>query len=293
MAFWLVFLTAFALALIFTPIAIKIAPKIGAVDVPKDDRRMHTKPVPRFGGLAIFIGTTTALIFTVYGALPMYQKYFAEAYPGAEFIDQLVSKMTGVIVGGVLIYIVGVVDDLKGMPAKVKLLGQLVCGGVAYYFGVRINFVTNHFSALTDHIFFSGAISLIITLIWIAGITNTVNLIDGLDGLFFWYFVDSVFVSCVHGVYTRRLFDSLCDAGSGRRRARLSSIQFSSGKNIYGGWWIAVPRIYAGDAFDSGADEGRDGAGDDRAGARARCADFRHRLCNFKTSCKSQTDNGS
>ena len=183
MAFWLVFLTAFALALIFTPIAIKIAPKIGAVDVPKDDRRMHTKPVPRFGGLAIFIGTTTALIFTVYGALPMYQKYFAEAYPGAEFIDQPVSKMTGVIVGGVLIYILGVIDDLKGMPAKVKLLGQLVCGGVAYYFGVRINFVTNHFSALTDHIFFSGAISLVITLIWIAGITNTVNLIDGLDGL--------------------------------------------------------------------------------------------------------------
>ena len=84
MAFWLVFLTAFALALIFTPIAIKIAPKIGAVDVPKDDRRMHTKPVPRFGGLAIFIGTTTALIVRVYWALLMCQKYFAEAYPGAE-----------------------------------------------------------------------------------------------------------------------------------------------------------------------------------------------------------------
>ncbi|MCI8631601.1 MAG: undecaprenyl/decaprenyl-phosphate alpha-N-acetylglucosaminyl 1-phosphate transferase, partial [Firmicutes bacterium] len=183
MAFWLVFLTAFVLALVFTPIAIKIAPKIGAVDIPKDSRRMHTKPVPRFGGLAIFIGTTAALIFTVYIAMPMYQKYFSEAFPGAEFIEQPVPKMTGIIIGGVLIYILGVVDDLKGMPAKVKLLGQLVCGGVAYYFGVRINFVTNHFSVLEDHIFFSGAVSLIFTLIWIAGITNTVNLIDGLDGL--------------------------------------------------------------------------------------------------------------
>ena len=87
MAFWLVFLTAFALALIFTPIAIKIAPKIGAVDVPKDDRRMHTKPVPRFGGLAIFIGDRTSeysLAFTAAAVsmLPMLvlyifgQKYF-------------------------------------------------------------------------------------------------------------------------------------------------------------------------------------------------------------------------
>lgn len=183
MSFWFVFLAALILSLLFTPVAMKLAPKIGAVDIPKDARRMHTKPMPRFGGLAIFIGTTAALILTVYVAFPMFEKYFAETFPGAEFLPQPVSKMTGVIIGGILIYLIGIVDDLKGLPAKVKLLGQIVCACVAYYFGVRINFVTNHFSAIDGHIFFAGAVSIGITVIWIVGITNTVNLIDGLDGL--------------------------------------------------------------------------------------------------------------
>ncbi len=183
MSFWFVFLTAFILSVLFTPAAIAIAPKIGAIDIPKDGRRMHTKPIPRFGGLAIFIGTTAGLLATVFFAMPMYHRYFLEAYPGAEFLPQPVSKMIGVIAGGVLIYILGVVDDLKGLPAKGKLAGQIVCAAVAYYFGVRINFVTNHFSPMEDHIFFAGALSAFLTILWIVGITNTVNLIDGLDGL--------------------------------------------------------------------------------------------------------------
>ena len=58
---WPIFLTAFVLALIITPLAMKLAPKIGAMDVPKDSRRMHTKAMPRFGGLAIFVGTMASM----------------------------------------------------------------------------------------------------------------------------------------------------------------------------------------------------------------------------------------
>ena len=160
MTLWIAFLTAFVLSLIFTPIAIRIAPKIGAVDIPKDGRRMHTKPMPRFGGLAIFIGTTTAIAVTL-GTVHQFQ---------------------GIILGGILIYLLGIIDDLKTLSAKVKLVGQIGCASVVYAFGVRISFITNHFGD-GGHNYFGGVTSFLITVIWIVGITNTVNLIDGLDGL--------------------------------------------------------------------------------------------------------------
>ena len=159
MNFIFIFLTAFILALIFTPVAIWIAPKIGAVDVPKDSRRMHTKPMPRFGGMAIFIGAMVAI--TVFmGNDP---------------------RVVGILIGGICIYALGVIDDLKGMPAKVKLLGQIGCASIVFAFGIRIQFITNHFGEGQSYIV--GVTSFIITIIWIVGIMNTVNLIDGLDGL--------------------------------------------------------------------------------------------------------------
>ncbi|MBR0600418.1 glycosyltransferase family 4 protein [Sinanaerobacter chloroacetimidivorans] len=155
----LIFLTAFVLALLFTPVAIKIAPKIGAIDIPKDNRRMHTKAMPRFGGMAIYIGTISAMLIF----LP------------------LDTKLMGVIAGGTLIFIVGIIDDLKGMPAKVKLLMQIICACILFQFSVRISFINNPFGE--GYYFFPWIVSLLVTVIWIVGITNTINLIDGLDGL--------------------------------------------------------------------------------------------------------------
>ncbi|MDD2217810.1 MAG: MraY family glycosyltransferase [Eubacteriales bacterium] len=161
MTFLMTFLTALVISFVMTPVAIKIAPKIGAVDIPKDSRRMHTRVMPRFGGLAIFTGTIVSiLIFT--------------DFKGA---------VLGIAVGGALVYVLGVIDDLKNMPAKVKFVGQIFCASVAYAFGVRITFITDHFSFMDGHIFFVGALSYIVTVIWIVGITNTINLLDGLDGL--------------------------------------------------------------------------------------------------------------
>jgi UDP-GlcNAc:undecaprenyl-phosphate GlcNAc-1-phosphate transferase len=154
-----IFLLAFVIALAMTPLAIKIAPKIGAVDVPKDNRRMHTKTMPRFGGMAIYIGTVGAMLIF----MPM---------------D---SKLLGVIAGGTIMLVVGIVDDIKGMPAKVKLLFQVICAVILFQFSVRISFVGDPFGP--GFIYFPWWLSLIITVVWVVGITNTINLIDGLDGL--------------------------------------------------------------------------------------------------------------
>lgn len=162
MDYWMVFLTSLILTLIFTPVAIFIAPKIGAVDIPKDNRRMHDKTMPRFGGFAIFIGTMSSI---------------------AIFLVPVNPHMTGILVGGALIYILGLVDDLKGIPAKAKFLGQIVIACVVFAFGIRINFITSFFSIDHGYTFFTGVTAFLFTVIWIVGITNTVNLIDGLDGL--------------------------------------------------------------------------------------------------------------
>jgi UDP-GlcNAc:undecaprenyl-phosphate GlcNAc-1-phosphate transferase len=165
------FLTALILACALTPAAIRIAPKIGAIDTPKDERRMHAKPMPRFGGMGIFIGVMAALLVSAFFLLP--------ALP-AQFQDDRITKLPGLIIGGALIYAVGVADDLWGLPAKLKFLFQIVCACVVCLFDIRITFFTNWTGGPT----YIGSIAgFLITVVWIVGITNTINLIDGLDGL--------------------------------------------------------------------------------------------------------------
>jgi len=153
------FFTSFTLALVMVPFAMQLAPKIGAVDIPKDGRRMHTKAMPRFGGMAIFIGTMASLIM------------FGGGY----------DKMLPVIIGGTLIYILGVIDDLKNLPAKFKFLYQAGVATLMYAMGLRIKLITNFFGDGSLH--FGTIVCFIVTVVWIVGITNTINLIDGLDGL--------------------------------------------------------------------------------------------------------------
>lgn len=183
MFFWISFLLAFGFALACTPVAIKIAPVIGAVDIPKDTRRMHTKPMPRFGGMAIFLGAIVSTAWITWFGWPMLEKRLSEM--NVVILSQPISPMYGVLLGGILIYLLGIVDDLKNLPAKLKFVAQSLIACVPYAFGVRIQFITNHFGADFggSHSYLNGAVCFLITIIWIVGITNTVNLIDGLDGL--------------------------------------------------------------------------------------------------------------
>lgn len=160
MKYLMIILLSFAISCVVTPFAIKIAPRIGAMDVPRDKRRMHTKPMPRFGGISMFLGTEISLAL------------FLHSDP----------KVIAIIIGGACIYAVGAADDIRGLPAKVKLALQILSAIVIYVGGIQIDFVRNPFNQHT-YLFFPSWLSFIITIIWIVGITNTINLIDGLDGL--------------------------------------------------------------------------------------------------------------
>ncbi|MCL2838325.1 MAG: undecaprenyl/decaprenyl-phosphate alpha-N-acetylglucosaminyl 1-phosphate transferase [Oscillospiraceae bacterium] len=156
-------LVAFLVSFSATPVVMLYANKIGAMDVPKDNRRVHKKPIPRIGGLAIFYGfIISVLIFAA--------------------IDR---EMMGILIGSVIIVTVGVIDDIKGLPAIVKLIFQLIAAGVVVYSGVQIEFlgIPNFISEYGGVIPLTGWISTGVTVLWIVAATNAVNLIDGLDGL--------------------------------------------------------------------------------------------------------------
>lgn len=148
------------LSLILTPLVKKLAFKVGAVDVPKDNRRVHKKPMPLIGGLAIYLSMViVSLIF-----LPL---------------DKF---LISIILGSTVIVISGIIDDTRGMSPKMKLLFQLVAGLILIGGDVKIDFITNPFSK-GNVLLYLKWFSIPITLFWLVGITNTLNLIDGLDGL--------------------------------------------------------------------------------------------------------------
>ena len=148
-------------ALITTPVVRSLAFKVGAVDVPKDARRMHKHPIPRMGGLAIFFGfLLSALVF-----LP------------------LNDELRGMLLGGVIIVILGIFDDIYALPAKPKFLIQIIAALVAALSGNCVEFLSNPNILSSEPYWELGGLAIPISVLWIVGITNAVNLIDGLDGL--------------------------------------------------------------------------------------------------------------
>ena len=154
-------LVAAIVALITTPVVRSLAFKVGAVDVPKDSRRMHKRPIPRMGGLAIFFG----FILSVLIFLPL--------------DDQL----RGMLLGSVIIVILGIFDDIYALPAKPKFLIQIISALVAVMMGNRVYFLSNINIFSSEPYWELGWLSIPFSVFWIVGITNAVNLIDGLDGL--------------------------------------------------------------------------------------------------------------
>lgn len=133
----------------------KAAPALGLMDIPADDRRMHDKPIPRMGGVAIYLAFLISM--SVFG-------FFEEMLPYA--------------VGGLIIVIVGILDDRNGLKPSVKILGQIIAGVVVCAFGITAQSFTL-FGFTIDVGYFAYPL----TVIWIVAVTNIFNLIDGLDGL--------------------------------------------------------------------------------------------------------------
>ncbi|MBQ9915183.1 MAG: undecaprenyl/decaprenyl-phosphate alpha-N-acetylglucosaminyl 1-phosphate transferase [Clostridia bacterium] len=160
------FIVALIIAYVTTPLAKHLAFKLGAVDVPKDGRRMHKEPKARMGGLAIFYG------------------FLISVFCFAEFIlptGSVNRGLIGILIGCAIIVVLGMFDDVKPRPAKLKFLIQIVAAAIPVLLGVRVFAITNPF---TDELMSLPLwLSVAGSILWIVGVTNAVNLIDGLDGL--------------------------------------------------------------------------------------------------------------
>ena len=167
------FVLAFVVAFVATPYTIKIAKKVGAVDIPKDERRMHKKSMPKFGGPAVILGF---IVSTIYLLIVMSMEGTINLFD----VDQYGKKLLGFFIGIMIISIFCIVDDIKTIKPITKLIGQLLGAIVAVIAGIRIDGITLPFMNFEE---IHEIISVIITILWIIIVTNAINLIDGLDGL--------------------------------------------------------------------------------------------------------------
>ena len=159
---FLALVVSLVVSFLTSPVVKNFAYKVGAIDVPKDARRMHKVPIPRLGGLAIFFGFIVGIL--LFGK-----------------IDR---QMQGILLGAVVIVVLGVVDDITPLPAKLKFVVQIIAALIPVFHGVVIRAVSNP-NLLSDNAYWQmgNVSSVVITVLWIVAITNSVNLIDGLDGL--------------------------------------------------------------------------------------------------------------
>ena len=166
------FLLAFITAFVITPYTIRLAKKTGAVDIPAD-RRVNKKPMPRLGGLAVIAGF---LISAIYLIISMYIEKKIDFTQ-----DGIITKLIGFFVGLIILTITCFVDDVKGIKPIVKLAGQILAAIAVVKSGLLIDNFTIPFKE--NNLVLNEVFSYILTIGWIVGITNAINLIDGLDGL--------------------------------------------------------------------------------------------------------------
>ena len=167
------FLLAFITTFVITPYTIKLAKKIGAVDTPKDERRVNTTVMPRLGGLAVIAGFLVSIIYLLFvmsieGSIDLFGK------------EEYYLKLIGFLIGGLIISVTCFIDDIKDIPAIVKLIAQTVAAIIVVSFGLKIEHISIPF---LYRIGLPDVFSTILTIGWIVGVTNAINLIDGLDGL--------------------------------------------------------------------------------------------------------------
>lgn len=169
---YLIAILAACISFVSTPYLKKLAYYLKVIDIPKDNRRVHKKPIPKLGGLAIYISFVTMVIL--------------KKGPVNE------TEM-GILIGASIIVIGGFIDDKYDLKPRYKLMFQLAATLVIIHFGIKISVMTNPSSDVYKYISLSGFISIPLTVIWVVGVTNAFNLIDGLDGLS----AGIAFIACV------------------------------------------------------------------------------------------------
>jgi UDP-GlcNAc:undecaprenyl-phosphate/decaprenyl-phosphate GlcNAc-1-phosphate transferase len=168
-SYLILFSVSFLFSVGMTPLVRRWATAWGAVDLPDGGRRIHQRPTPRLGGLAIYLAFLGALLC-------------------APLLDNRVSQgllanwrtVAAVVAAGTLVFVLGVYDDFRGANASVKISVQVIAAMILYYCGFRINALSSPFGGSWE---LPMALSFPLTAVWIVGITNAFNLIDGIDGL--------------------------------------------------------------------------------------------------------------
>ncbi len=150
---WKLFVYAFTGSVIFTWVAIKAAAKLGILDRP-DERKAHSRPTPLLGGVAVYAACMLAILLNYHFSL----------------------ALKGVVIGATFMLLSGLFDDIKGLPASLRLAVQIACSLLVVSFGVRLNIIPDNFPNAV-------LIEALITVLWIVGITNALNFMDGIDGL--------------------------------------------------------------------------------------------------------------
>ena len=154
-------LIAFLVSIAATPAVKSFASKVGAIDVPDHKRHIHDHPIPRMGGLAIFFGFLLSVLL---------------------FAD-ITTEVRGILLGAIIIVATGAMDDVVSLKPGTKFLAQIIAAIIAVIHGVVIRVMMNpNVFSQTESVLL-GWLAIPITILWIVGITNSVNLIDGLDGL--------------------------------------------------------------------------------------------------------------
>lgn len=154
-------LAAAAISFVLTPLVKEMAVRFGFVDIPKDERRMHNKPIPTIGGLAIF----AAFLIVSLWMSERSRVYF------------------GMLAGSTIIVALGVVDDKYDLNPKLKFVFQIIAAAIPVSQGCVIRYISHPFVILGNTYLYLGVLAIPITIIWIVALTNAVNFIDGLDGL--------------------------------------------------------------------------------------------------------------
>lgn len=165
---YIIFVIPLVLSLMLTPFVIRFAKKVGAIDQP-NERKVHTYPIPRLGGLAIYMSFFLSLLLYTYFDLALHP--FSSMHPHTGVM--LVISLT-------IVLILGIWDDVRQLTPGRKFLGQFLAAAIVYAAGFRISSITHPLGA---DILNLGVFDFPATIIWIVGITNAFNLIDGLDGL--------------------------------------------------------------------------------------------------------------
>ena len=158
------FIISFIFSFATTPLVRRLAYRIGAVDVPKDKRRVHKRPTPRIGGLAIIFGFMVAII---------------------SFSDNWSKELGSILIGAGILAVLGVIDDCKELDAKLKFVVQIIAALVVVLYGdIKISVFSNpNVFSQSPYLVLPNWASVTVTVLWIVFMTNAVNFIDGLDGL--------------------------------------------------------------------------------------------------------------